>query len=156
MEEERATELAAIDKVRDALVERGLLAPDADVEEQVVALHRYLRLTPSRMLGVALADLVGDRRIINQPGTSDEYPNWRLPLTGPDGAPAPAGDACSPTSARSGSPPSCRAATEPRSPGRGSRPPQSRRKDRRARHRILWGELTSRPMQAESGRSGVF
>ena len=38
------------------------------------------------MLGVALADLVGDRRIINQPGTSDEYPNWRLPLTGPDGA----------------------------------------------------------------------
>ena len=51
----------------------------------MVALHRYLRLTPSRMLGVALADLVGDRRIINQPGTSDEYPNWRLPLTGPDG-----------------------------------------------------------------------
>ena len=86
VEEERATELTAIDKVRRALVERGLLAPDAAVEEQVVALHRYLRLTPSRMLGVALADLVGDRRIINQPGTSDEYPNWRLPLTGPDGA----------------------------------------------------------------------
>ena len=39
VEEERATELAAIDKVRDALVERGLLAPDAAVEEQVVALH---------------------------------------------------------------------------------------------------------------------
>ncbi len=85
VEEERATELAAIDKVREALVERGLLAPDADVEGQVVALHRYLRLTPSRMIGVALADLVGDLRIINQPGTSDEYPNWRLPLTGPDG-----------------------------------------------------------------------
>ena len=58
----------------------------------MVALHRYLRLTPSRMLGVALADLVGDRRIINQPGTSDEYPNWRLPLTGPDGALLPLED----------------------------------------------------------------
>jgi 4-alpha-glucanotransferase len=36
---------------------------------------------------VALADLVGDRRAVNQPGTDDEYPNWRLPLTGPDSAP---------------------------------------------------------------------
>ena len=23
----------------------------------------------------------------NQPGTTDEYPNWRVPLTGPDGRP---------------------------------------------------------------------
>jgi 4-alpha-glucanotransferase len=23
----------------------------------------------------------------NQPGTIDEYPNWRMPLTGPDGRP---------------------------------------------------------------------
>jgi 4-alpha-glucanotransferase len=23
----------------------------------------------------------------NQPGTIDEYPNWRVPLTGPDGSP---------------------------------------------------------------------
>ena len=87
VEEERATERAALDKVRGALVERGLLAPDADVEEQVLALHRYLCQTPSKMLGVALADLVGDRRIINQPGTNDEYPNWRIPLAGPDDRP---------------------------------------------------------------------
>ena len=91
MEEERATERAALDKVRGALVERGLLAPDADVEEQVVALHRYLCQTPSKMLGVALADLVGDRRIINQPGTNDEYPNWRIPLAGPDDRPVTLG-----------------------------------------------------------------
>ena len=38
-------------------------------------------------VAVALADVVGDRRAINQPGTSDEYPNWRVPLSGPDGAP---------------------------------------------------------------------
>ena len=30
---------------------------------------------------------VGDRRVQNQPGTIDEYPNWRVPLTGPDGQP---------------------------------------------------------------------
>jgi 4-alpha-glucanotransferase len=36
-------------------------------------------------LGVALTDAVGDRRTQNQPGTTNEYPNWRVPLTGPDG-----------------------------------------------------------------------
>jgi 4-alpha-glucanotransferase len=39
------------------------------------------------MLVVALADLVGDRRAVNQPGTLDEYPNWRLPLTDAAGRP---------------------------------------------------------------------
>ena len=57
----------------------------------------------------ALADLVGDRRIINQPGTSDEYPNWRLPLAGPDGVPLPLEDVLT-DERRCGSPPSCRRA----------------------------------------------
>jgi 4-alpha-glucanotransferase len=91
VEEERGHEAAAIARVRSALAERGLLGPgagpDVGVDDQVVALHRYLSQTPSRMLGVALADLVGDRRIINQPGTSNEYPNWRLPLAATDGTP---------------------------------------------------------------------
>ena len=39
------------------------------------------------MLCVALTDAVGDRRTQNQPGTVDEYPNWRVPLSGPDGVP---------------------------------------------------------------------
>ena len=46
-----------------------------------------MALTPSRMLAVALADVVGDLRAVNQPGTNDEYPNWRVPLAGPDGRP---------------------------------------------------------------------
>ena len=29
----------------------------------------------------------GERRTQNQPGTTDEYPNWRVPLGGPDGMP---------------------------------------------------------------------
>ena len=53
--------------------------------EIVLALYRYLGRTPSRLLALALTDAVGDRRTQNQPGTTDEYPNWRVPLTGPDG-----------------------------------------------------------------------
>ena len=56
-------------------------------EETVEALHRYLTLTPARLLNVALTDAVGDRRAQNQPGTTNEYPNWRVPLTDPDGEP---------------------------------------------------------------------
>ena len=68
---------------------RGLLPASGtpSVEEIVVALHRYLALSPARLLCVALVDAVGDERIQNQPGTSDEYPNWRVPLSGPDGQP---------------------------------------------------------------------
>jgi len=76
---------------RDAWLEelrgRGLITEGADVEEPVLALHRYLTLTPSRLRCVALTDAVGDRRTQNQPGTTDEYPNWRVPLSGPDARP---------------------------------------------------------------------
>jgi 4-alpha-glucanotransferase len=68
---------------------RGLLTEDADSDEVVRALHGYLTLTPARLLCVALTDAVGDRRTQNQPGTTDEYPNWRVPLAGPDGVPIP-------------------------------------------------------------------
>jgi 4-alpha-glucanotransferase len=50
----------------------------------VEALHRYVAQTPARLIAVSLADAVGDRRAQNQPGTDQEYPNWRVPLT--DGA----------------------------------------------------------------------
>jgi 4-alpha-glucanotransferase len=39
------------------------------------------------LLGVSLADAVGDRRPQNLPGTVDEYPNWRVPLCDGDGRP---------------------------------------------------------------------
>ncbi|UXA10852.1 4-alpha-glucanotransferase [Mycobacterium sp. SMC-8] len=56
-----------------------------EVEEVVLALHRYLGRTPSRLLSLSLADAVGEVRTQNQPGTTDEYANWRVPLAGPDG-----------------------------------------------------------------------
>lgn len=60
---------------------------NASITETITALHRYLELSPARLLNVALTDAVGDRRTQNQPGTVDEYPNWRIPLSGPDGTP---------------------------------------------------------------------
>jgi 4-alpha-glucanotransferase len=71
---------------------RGALPPDAGEEQTVAALHRYLTWTPAKLIGVALTDAVGDRRTQNQPGTIDEYPNWRVPLSGPDGRPMPLED----------------------------------------------------------------
>ncbi|MFW5472280.1 4-alpha-glucanotransferase [Knoellia sp. CPCC 206450] len=87
VEEERAAEEHSIATVRDALVARGWLEPGAGAPSVIEAMHRWLGHTPSVMRAVSLADVVRDRRAINQPGTDDEYPNWRLPLTGPDGRP---------------------------------------------------------------------
>jgi 4-alpha-glucanotransferase len=84
-------ELAAAQTERAAWIAElrrvGLLPKHADVEQIVLALHQYLGRTSSRLLGLALTDAVGDRRTQNQPGTTDEYPNWRVPLSGPDGRP---------------------------------------------------------------------
>ncbi|WP_435202813.1 4-alpha-glucanotransferase [Janibacter sp. GS2] len=88
VEEERAAEDGSVLAVRTALHERGLLGDvDAPVPEVVAALHRWLVATRARLHGIALTDLVGDVRAINQPGTDEEYPNWRLPLAGPDRRP---------------------------------------------------------------------
>jgi 4-alpha-glucanotransferase len=77
-QEQQAAWLAELRRV-------GLLGDDASVEAVVLALYRYLGRTPSKLLALSLADAVGDLRTQNQPGTTDEYPNWRVPLTGPAG-----------------------------------------------------------------------
>ncbi|MGK2866239.1 MAG: 4-alpha-glucanotransferase [Mycobacterium sp.] len=69
----------------DALRRLGLVGEDPDIDEIVRGLYAYLGRTPSKLLALALPDAVGDVRAQNQPGTTDEYPNWRVPLTGPDG-----------------------------------------------------------------------
>jgi 4-alpha-glucanotransferase len=79
-EEERAAEQQSLDTVRAALVHRGLLDAGAGPESTVIALHRWLSHSPSLMLAMSLADLVGDHRAVNQPGTHQEYPNWCVPL----------------------------------------------------------------------------
>ena len=79
--DDRAEQAAWVAELRRA----GLLGEKPGVDETVLALYRYLGRTPSRLLGLSLADAVGEMRTQNQPGTSDEYPNWRIPLGGPDG-----------------------------------------------------------------------
>jgi 4-alpha-glucanotransferase len=56
-------------------------------EEFTTALYAFLTRTPAMLIGVSLAEAAGERRPQNMPGTVDEYPNWRIPLTGADGEP---------------------------------------------------------------------
>ncbi len=56
---------------------------EAPSRELVVAVHRLLARTPSRLLAARLADLVGEREPVNLPSTTDEYPNWRRKLSIP-------------------------------------------------------------------------
>jgi 4-alpha-glucanotransferase len=74
---------------QDALVRERLLPPGHQpaADEFTVALYGYLALTPATLVGVSLADAVGDRRTQNVPGTSDEYPNWQIPLCNSAGEP---------------------------------------------------------------------
>ena len=75
----------------ERLVESGYITPEvaADVpahEQQIVeAMHAMLCDTPSLLLQAALVDGVGEHRTQNQPGTSSEYSNWRVPLADANG-----------------------------------------------------------------------
>jgi 4-alpha-glucanotransferase len=86
--EERAAAQAEMTGWLAALVREGLLRTAApSPEEFTVALYGFLTRTPAMLIGVSLADAAGERRPQNMPGTVDEYPNWRIPLTGADGQP---------------------------------------------------------------------
>jgi len=81
----RAAE-SAMAQWRDVLVSERLLSDQPPTSDEfTVALYGYLALTPAVLVGVSLADAVGDRRTQNIPGTVDEYPNWRVPLCNGDG-----------------------------------------------------------------------
>ncbi|MCU1539505.1 MAG: 4-alpha-glucanotransferase [Arthrobacter sp.] len=92
VDEEHAQAAAEQEAVLALVRERGLLpaakSPGAvrDVPATVQALYAFTALAPSSLLGVALVDAVGETRTQNQPGTSStQYPNWCVPLAGPDG-----------------------------------------------------------------------
>ncbi|MGW3338196.1 4-alpha-glucanotransferase [Streptomyces sp. NPDC001009] len=63
--------------------------PGTDEEAEIQGFHRFLLRTPARLVGVWLPDGIGDRRPQNVPGTWDQYPNWRLPVSDPQGRPVP-------------------------------------------------------------------
>ncbi|WP_371483086.1 4-alpha-glucanotransferase [Kitasatospora sp. NBC_00315] len=91
---EQAEEAAAAERTGwlGELARAGALGPEdagagAVPSREAMGLHRFLALTPAKLLGVWLPDTVGDRRPQNLPGTADEYPNWRLPIADPAGRP---------------------------------------------------------------------
>ena len=86
-EQEWADHAVEIASWRETLERDGLLRPGAGEDGVVVALHRFVTWSPAKLVSVSLADLVGERRTQNQPGTTDEYPNWRVPLADSEGVP---------------------------------------------------------------------
>lgn len=73
------------DELVALLVDSGVVSADADEDALVVGLHAFLGATRCRIVLAAPGDAVGDLRQPNLPGTTDEYPNWRLPITDASG-----------------------------------------------------------------------
>lgn len=96
VEEFEASARAERDAMMARLVEDGYATAEevADVpahEQRIVeAMHAMVVDTPSLLRQAALVDGTGERRSQNQPGTSWEYSNWRMPLTDAEGHVVPA------------------------------------------------------------------
>lgn len=84
VEEERDDAASEVAGFVAAVRDLGLLEGDSPVE-LVAALHGFVAAAPSVLFAVSVADLVADRRPVNMPGTSTEYPNWSVPITDGDG-----------------------------------------------------------------------
>jgi 4-alpha-glucanotransferase len=86
---ERAAAAADVDRFLAMLAREGLITPDAkpSAAEFTAALYAYLTRTPALLIGVSLAEAAGERRPQNMPGTTDEYPNWRVPHADGEGDP---------------------------------------------------------------------
>ena len=74
-ERAQADRQALITMLRSA----GLLSEEDD-DAIVTALHAALAASPARLIAASLYDVLGETRQPNLPGTTDQYPNWRLPL----------------------------------------------------------------------------
>ncbi|MEV6493747.1 4-alpha-glucanotransferase, partial [Actinoplanes sp. NPDC051633] len=80
VEDERRTADADRAQLLTALREEGLITADSTDDEIVVAMHEFLARTPCRFVTASLYDVLGVLDQPNLPGTTDEYPNWRMPL----------------------------------------------------------------------------
>lgn len=90
-DEEERSWLREREELVSLLRSTGLLDAkhEGDADNLVLALHRAIASTPSRVVLAAPGDAVGDLRQPNLPGTVDDYPNWRLPVTDVDGVEVP-------------------------------------------------------------------
>ncbi|MGC1572302.1 MAG: 4-alpha-glucanotransferase, partial [Pseudolabrys sp.] len=55
-------------------------AATAQGTNELAAVASFLAQTPSRLVAIALDDILGEREQVNIPGTVDEHPNWRRKL----------------------------------------------------------------------------
>ncbi|MBW9117339.1 4-alpha-glucanotransferase [Rhizobium cauense] len=78
--------------LKDALDEAGTNPParlppnsasDEKLKDLIVSAHRFIAKTPSVLAAVRLADMTGQKRPTNIPGTSGDYPNWKPKLSVP-------------------------------------------------------------------------
>lgn len=56
-------------------------AEKGDWRSLVLSVHRFIAKTPSLLVAARLADLTGETRPTNIPGTAESYPNWRTKLS---------------------------------------------------------------------------
>ena len=67
--------------VSGGFLDKKALENESEHEQEIVeALYRALKAAPSKLLAASIVDATGEHRAQNQPGTNDEYPNWRIPL----------------------------------------------------------------------------
>jgi 4-alpha-glucanotransferase len=87
--DERAAAAADLDRFLAMLAAENLIVAGTrpSPEDFTTALYAYLTRTPAKLIGVSLAEAAGERRPQNMPGTTDEYPNWRVPLANGEGDP---------------------------------------------------------------------
>jgi 4-alpha-glucanotransferase len=78
-EEERRAD-ADREQLLERLREEDLITKESTTDEIIVAMHEFLARTPCRLVTASLYDVLGEIRQPNLPGTTDEYPNWRMPL----------------------------------------------------------------------------
>ncbi|KAA8821361.1 4-alpha-glucanotransferase [Bifidobacterium vespertilionis] len=57
------------------------------LQQIIEGMYRAMTASPCKLLAAAIVDGVGETRTQNQPGTNNEYPNWRVPLADGDGNP---------------------------------------------------------------------
>lgn len=73
--------------VDQGYLDASLLEDEAAHETEIIeALYRGLKGSPCKLLAASVVDAVGEKRAQNQPGTDNEYPNWRIPLADANGA----------------------------------------------------------------------
>jgi 4-alpha-glucanotransferase len=82
--DEQADQEAQRASLRRLLEDEGLLAPgEESVGAILAALYGFLDRTPSMLLAATLEDAVEAHDRPNVPGTTDQRPNWSLPLPVP-------------------------------------------------------------------------